>query len=211
MKKNIEPKQKQLYYARRAAKIKNNRVSRKNEARAGRTNTRNLSFLSAIVKAFGFNQRALAEALGCTAQNIHWMFVNDDCALSRAEEILANFGLTLRVEIVNAALPAPPRLKNAVFRAGSVRNRVKGDLLSAAPAVTHFLPSYILHCPADARLRFLADYIIALGVSVSEAERVFGMCRGNLVHIFRRDDINVSRILAIAKATDATEVVWHID
>lgn len=202
---------KRIYNIRRAEKLKTNRARRKYEARSGKTDTRNLAFLSAILTAYGFTQRALSDALGCSPQNIHHMFMYDNCNLSRAEEILAVFDLNLRVEIVNAMLPIPPRLKNAVFPAGSIRNRIQGDFLSAEPAVTHRLPRYIINCPRDARLRFLADYIIALGVSVSEAEHMFGMSRGNLRHIFDRDDISVARIFRIAKATDASEVIWHIE
>ncbi len=46
-------------------------IKNKNQCETG---TKQLAFLDYLIYAKGYNHRKIADKLGCTQQNIHWMF-----------------------------------------------------------------------------------------------------------------------------------------
>lgn len=207
----IAPEKRKQYDKTKSDKDRRNRLLRKEEKKNNTTDTRRLAFLSNIMKAYGHNQKTIADALGCTQQNIYWIFsVRDDCQISRAEEILAICGLTLEIKLENTALGRPAQmLRSASFVSGDVVNRLEADLPITLTTRSVNTPDYIRNCPEGARMRFLADYINETGRNVALIESKAGMSRGNVVHFFQRDDMAISKLYDIAKGTGA-EITWKI-
>lgn len=210
-KAKIDPEKRKIYDKRKSDKDKENRIRRKEEKKNNTTDSRRLAFLSNIMKAYGHNQKTISECLHCTQQNIYWIFsVRDDCMISRAEDILSICDLELDIKLENSNLSRPTQtLRSASFVSGNVVNKIEAEIpitMKTQPAST---PHYIRNCPQEARLRFLADYIIETGKNVTEIETLAGMARGNIVHFFQKDDMAISRLYDIAHGTGA-EITWKI-
>lgn len=211
-KKNIPETKIKAYREKNAVLTKQRRSERRREVAEGNTDSRRLAFIDNILKAYGINHKELALKLGCTPQNVYWIFgVTDDCALSRAEQMLAALGLRLQVTLErNNGVQTPQKLNDAQFVSNNVRNRIQGTLPEAMKTTARQLPGYITACPDEARLKFLADYILTLGLPAVTIERNAGMTHGNLFNFFKRDDINISKIFDIVQATGG-EIVWNVN
>ena len=202
---------KRKYAQKQSETNKTRRAERKREKLEGQTDSRRLAFLSSIMSAYGYTQQSLAEALGCTPQNIYWIFsVRDDCSLSKAEEIMCVFNLSLKVELKpSAPQKAYKPLNTCGFTfEGNVKNRIEGNLPILKPSAKY--PKYITECPTESRVRFLADFLISLGKSISTIEKECEWSHGNIMGAFEREDITISKIYKLAQCGNA-EIIWHVD
>ena len=201
------------YQDRRTEQSKKLRAIRKKEKETNTTDSRRLAFLQNILTAYGYNQKTIAEKLGCTPQNINWIFsVKDDCFLSRAEEMLAICGLAVKVKLTreeNTLKETPKTLQSAEFNSAGVLNRIDADILVGIKKNPVFYPKYITECPETSRMRFLADYITENKKSIAEVEKLLEISHGNVVHYFVKNDINISKIFTLAEKT-GSDITWKI-
>lgn len=174
------------------------------------TDTKQLAFLDYLIYAKGYNHRKIADELGCTQQNIHWMFsVVDTCRLSRAQQIGQvlgyDIGVRLDKEFSEEAFDG-----TISFAECEVPNRIvcKGVNLSAKRAC-HKAPAWLHDCPEKARLHFLAEFLLSQKVGIKEFEKQCGFRKGAIWSWFVRDDIDLRNLYRIAKCAGA-EIEWIV-
>lgn len=217
-KPSISKEKQEEYKVNRANLAKKNREKRKQEALNGTKQNRHLAFLYNVMVARGHNMSSLAKLMGCTQQSLHWIFnVRDDCKISRAEEILDALGLNLKVRLKRETddnLQAKMRiqeLKEKKFNSNGVENSITGDFIELNEPVRPVkVPDYILNCPKDARLRFLADYFIDLEIGLKQFENMMGFSNSYLLAAITRDDMLISQVFTIAEKTGG-QIVWEIN
>lgn len=210
---DITPEKKMEYSQRQSIKNKENRRQRQNERKNGLTDTRRLAFIDNIVKAYGYTQVTLAKLLDCTPQNIYWIFsVRDDCAVSKAQEILGAMKLALRIELKRKepAINKAEKLNTATFQSNAVVNKIKGEIPFINGTSTSQVPDYVRDCPKDSRIRFLADFLIENNYSINYLEQIVGIAHGNIMNYFIRQDMPISKVYDIARVTES-EIIWNIN
>lgn len=198
------------YQARRRAKNDEMRKARKQEKENGLIDTRRLAFLLYLMNSLGFTYVRLSKGIGCTSQNIHWIFsVRDDCMLSMVEKIAKAMGLSISVRLKKETQD-PQRTVN--FRDSNTASSliIAEGILPQGIILCGHLAQEVLNCPESSRLFFLANYLKSLGCGLRELERHCGYGRGTLTKVFRSNDIYVSKIYEIARATGA-KIEWTVD
>ena len=205
----LSKEKKEEYKENRAVLAKANREKRKQEVNDGTTQNRHLAFLRDLIDASGYNMSTLAKQMETTQQSLHWIFnVRDDCKISRAEEILAALGLTLKVKIKrNPLKPEVQKLSGRKYIAHGVENSIVGDFPTRGSQVK--VPEYVQNCPENARLRFLADYFIEMGIGVKQFENMLGYSNSFLLAAITRDDLLISQVFTIAEKTGGS-IVWEV-
>ncbi len=192
------------------------RAERKAEAREHRTEGRMLAFLREFICRKYRTLSDFADASNMTRQGVHWIFTKDDCTLSKAEELVGVMGykLGLRLEPLDkqekkkTQKPIPLRPQTA-FRFGNVEMQIEGDFDDAVMSRAHNypLPEYIVNCPEDARMRWLADVILQedanMGVISDKAEVSYAVIR----FAFIKDDIRIRTAGKIAEALNY-KMIW---
>ena len=154
------------YYSKRRAEIQKKRELHKEQIRLGCEENRRLWFITAILRNKGIKRHEVATGLGMTPQNLSYiMTVQDDCNLSTVQDILNFAGVSCRVsfDLGKYGQKATP-VKNQIY---CFRGNVQ---LEKEP----LCPRFISACPSGARLRFLADLIVASGMPLG---RPAGCCR----------------------------------
>lgn len=189
------------------------RQQRREEMSENETANRRLSFLANIFKATGHNYSDIAKLCNTTQQSMSWIFsVMDDCRLSQAEQFLRVIGLDLKVELTNK------NKQNKEFSLedkkegvnSGVHYTIQGDINEILKWTNPKMPDYINECSKDKRMYFLAKYIPNVGMNITELTERFGIEMTSLRYIFQKDDIKISKIFDIARATDA-EITWKVN
>lgn len=185
------------------------RAQRKKEQEENTLQNRRLSFLTNLIYAYGYNYSQIAKLVGTTEQAMSWFFsVKDDCRLSQAEVFLEAIGLELGVSIVGKK---PINLdKQLNGEISGVKYTIEGDILSSMKKIHPKMPDYVNNSTPGDRMYFLAQYLPTVGLPITELANRCDMDLSSLRYIFLKDDIKISRIYAIAKATGG-EIVWRIN
>lgn len=146
--------------------------------------------------------KAPAQKIKMTPQNISWIFsVQDDCFLSVLYRIME----ALNVECSVSIGEKKERQQRPTVQ--GYNYKFKGNLVIAD---TKTQPDYIIDCPQDAKLRFLADAIEASKLSIADFCQKTNLYRPSLITFFRRDDIKISFICQIADAL-GKGICWELD
>ncbi len=190
------------YYSNRRAEIQKKRELRKEQIRLGCEDNRRLWFITAILRNKGIKQHEVATGLGMTPQNLSYITtVQDDCYLSTVQDILNFAGVSCRVsfDLGKYGQKATP-VKNQIY---CFRGNVQ---LEKEP----LCPRFISACPSGARLRFLADLIVASGMPFSEFLKKVNMYYSTLQNYFENDNIKISILCNIAECM-GTKIVWELN
>ena len=188
------------------------RDNRKKEVEENRVADRRLSFLKSIFKTLGYTQAKIAELIGTTQQAMSWYFsVKDDCRLSQAEEFLKVIGYSLKVEIKNKKriVKKTPISLNEGQNQG-VRFRIEGDFKDLLRWSGRPKPYYLEKCSPDARMYWLAQYILLLNEPITQLMQRCEIDMSSLRYIFTKDDIKISQIFQIAGKTDG-QISWKVN
>jgi hypothetical protein len=200
-----------IYKQNKIEKVNRLRQERKLEKQTGKTGTRRLAFLEYLIYARGYNHSTIASKLGCTQQNVHWMFsVVDTCKLSRAQQIGETLGYSIRVHLEKDSLEGA-FTGTISFAECEVPNRIicNGVNLSKKRPYPK-VPTWLLDCPEEARLHFLAEFLLQLKVGIREFEKKCGFHQGAIWSWFLKDDIDVGNLYKIAKCAGA-EIEWIVN
>lgn len=212
--KGITPEKQLQYKEAKSRKDASERRKRKAEKKEGKTQDRLLAFLDNMITACGYNHRTFAELTGTTPQAIYWIFsVKDDCDLTKVEEILGALGYGVRLELRESknAQGAPKKLEKTTFQALDVSISIEGDVFTKGASRTNNYPTpeYIKNYPKEGRLKAIADIFNAGNHTLKEFSALTGIPSYTLRLIFTRNDIQVSKIAAIAR-TMGFEIVWRL-
>lgn len=196
------------------------RAARRREIEENRTAGRRLSFLASLIHAVGLNMAQAGELCGISQQSMSWMFsVADDCLLSKAERILRKLGFILSVELKNKNICDDPdrsvqnKTKPATLRTDvndGVEFRIEGTLLDEMHIINPKMPWYVNECRPEDRMYFLAEYLPTCGMRITDLMRRCAIDMTSLRNIFTNDDIKISQIFKIAKATGGI-IIWKIE
>jgi len=190
------------YYSKRSADIKKKRAQRNDQIRNGHEEVRRLWFITAILRNKGIKQNEVAKGLGMTPQNLSYITtVQDDCYLSTVQDILSFAGIKSKVHFDISETDA---------RVTDIRNQVycfSGNVkIEKAP----LCPKFVTECPANARLRFLADLIVSSGMPFTEFLRKVHMYYTTVQNNFENDNIKISTLCSIAECM-GTKIVWDFN
>jgi len=188
------------------------RAERKREIAENNTANRRLSFLTNIITATGHNKNDIAKAIGTTQQAMSYYFsVKDDCRLSMAKTILDVIGLTLDVEIRKGGTKKILELAKKIEGTNSkVKFTIETPVEYKARWVNPQMPDYVNNCTPDKNLYFLALYLPTCGMPITNLMKKCGIQMASLSYMFNKDDMKISQIFKIAKATGG-EIVWKVD
>lgn len=186
------------------------REERRREKREGRKHERLLAFFDEIIRSYGLNHKTFAEKAGMTPQAVHWiMSVEDDCALSKLEYMAKALGLEVRLML--KPLPRTRRrfrLKRTEWIHDGVEISVEGKWDSADLAnPRQRIPSYVASYPEGGRLNWLSNFFKEDGLSLAQLSELTGINQARIWYWFNTDDIRISQIRDIAKAT-GRKMVW---
>ena len=204
---------KQRYQRNKTEKEKAARKKRREEVANNDTSNRRLSFLTNIFHATGYNMNKVAKLTGTTQQAMSWYFsVKDDCRLSQAEGFLKAIGLSLGVSIVRSDKPGNKiNLIEKKFGSNSgVKFTIEGNFADSVKWTNPKMPAYVNDCTKDKRMYFLAVYLPTVGLGITEIMNRSEIDMTSLRYIFVQDDIKISQIFDIAKATGG-EIKWEIN
>ena len=187
------------------------RAARRREVAENRTVNRRLSFLSSIIRASGLTLTQVSRMCGMSQQSISWIFsVVDDCALSKAEKILDAIGIRLSVMIKrDGRVPVILAGRESGINDG-VKFRIEGNLASAVRLTSPKMPAYVNSCIPEDRMYFLATYLPTCGMRITDLMTACDIDMSSLRYIFDHDDIKISQIFDIARATGGV-IIWKID
>lgn len=166
------------------------RAERKAEKASGRTSTRNLAFLSDILRAWGFTQASFARAVSTTKQNIGHYFLRDDAPLSAIQRHLAGIRIRLKVSY------------DGVSDGQGAHYQIIWDDRALPPLYGQpSLVSLVLdRFNQPSRTTFLARLIVLKGLPVECFCSYVGLKVSRLRTILQSDDIRISEIYRIGKA-----------
>lgn len=187
------------------------RAARRLEVAENRTKDRRLSFLVSIIVALGYTLTQVGRLCGISQQSISWIFgVADDCSLSKVEQLLRAVGAKLSV-IIKRDGSAPPRspMRKSGVNSG-VKFKIAGRIADEVTLVNPKMPAYINSCSPENKLYFLAQYIPSCGMRITKFSAACGIKMTSLKRIFKQDDIKISQLFKIAKATGGV-IVWKVD
>lgn len=202
----------------RYAKTKKEKISelrkvRKQEKLDGNASNRRLSFMTNIFSAMGITYKDAGKLCGRTQQAMSYIFsVADDCKLTVAESILDALGLELKVaykkddakqQIINLGEKKTGKNDGVAFK-------IEGDFIGAQKWAREEMPQYMRNCQPGDRLYFLASYLPTTGMSITTISRLSGIEFTSFRLMFANDDIRISHIFNIAKATGA-EIIWTVN
>lgn len=197
----------------KSQKEKTLRHLRKQEKAEGQTEERLLAFLDQIIRSCGYNHKTFAEKAGLTPQSVHWIFsVVDDCTLSKAEELLAAIGLTIRatLEPDKGAKPQA-KLEKTTWQNDNVTMVIKGDIDSIAQKGNAYpYPDYIKNYPKEGRLYWLAKLIQDQGYNMTSFSKLIGYEPLSVRYWFNVDNLRISQLRDIARVT-SMKIVWEIN
>lgn len=190
------------YNFKRSESIKEKRKLLKEQTRNGNEESKRLWFVSAILKSKGVKRQEIASALQVTPQNLSYIFtVQDDCYLDTVQKILDYVGISCKVII------EMERTKEESVGKKKQKYLFRGNFsIEKEP----LCPSFITACPKNARLRFLADAIMATGLPFSEFLKKVNMYYSTVQNYFHNDNIKVSALCNIARYLDA-KIVWDLN
>lgn len=194
--------EKDKYYAKRSESIKEKRKLLKEQTKAGLEENKRLWFISAILKNKGIKRQEAAKALDVTPQNLSYIFsVQDDCYLDTVEKLLAYAGISCNIRFdINAPQKETKTEKKFKYNfSGNV-------IVKNEPAY----PRFIVDCPSGARLRFLADAIMATGLPFTEFLKKVEMYYSTVQKYFENDNIKISTLCKISEALDK-EIIWDLN
>jgi len=187
------------------------REERKREVAQNQTKDRRLSFLVSVITALGYKLSQVGRMCGFSQQSISWMFgVVDDCLLSKAEKLLGAVGITLKVRIKKegSVPPRSPKPKSGSNK--GVKFRIEGRFAEEVHLTNPKMPDYVNNCTPSDRMYFLALYLPTCGMPITSLMKKCGIQMASLSYIFTHDDIKISQLFKIAKATGG-EIVWKVD
>lgn len=204
-KPSINPEKRKEYDDAKRANEKRKREARREEETSGRLEERRLAFLVNIYRSLGYTQQTFAKTCGISPQLLNWYIsVTDDCQLSRLEAMLASIGLSVSVTLDGGR-------KRDIQTEGTgngVRYRIEGTFAGIRPPSR--LPQYIDECTKQNRLHFLRTFIEDRNETAPEFARTCGFDLTSLRYYFVHDDLKLSVLYKIAKATGA-EIVWKVN
>lgn len=190
------------YYLKRSESIKEKRKLLREQSRNGNEEGKRLWFVSAILKNKGIKRHEAAAALGVSPQNLSYIFtVQDDCYLDAVQRILDFAGIRCRVTFDachSEECGARKNKQNYIFC---------GNFQVAKEPIC---PRFVTACPKNARLRFLAELILDMGIPFTEFIRIINMRYSTVKNYFTRDNIKVSTLCAIAERT-GTNIIWELN
>lgn len=197
----------------KALKEKQLRAQRRQEKKEGKTNERLLAFLDEIIRACGYTHQTFAKKAGMTPQGVHWIFsVADDCTLSKAEEMLAALGLRLRVSL-QSTKPGQkiPKMTKKFWQNGDVQMEISGNIGGIAEQEnTYPYPKYIKDYPEDGRLKWMIDFIQQNHLNITQFARLIGYEPLTVRFWFTKDNLKISQIRDIARAS-GMKIVWKVE
>lgn len=190
------------YYLNRSENIKEKRKLLREQTKNGNEESKRLWFVSAILKNRGLKRHEAAKAIGVSPQNLSYIFsVQDDCYLDTVQRILALAGVSCNVtiEMEKPKEEGVGKKKQKYLFRGNFQ-------IEKEP----LCPSFITDCPKNARLRFLADAIMATGMPFSEFLRQVNMYYSTVQNYFHNDNIKISTLCTIAEKLGA-QIVWELN
>lgn len=204
---------KERYLKSKQEKEASQRKKRKEEVENNTTTDRRLSFMTNIFDALGYNKNKIAKLCGTTQQAMSWYFsVVDDCRLSQAEEFLRAIGLDLKVSI-NRDGKTPRQVLPDVKKTGQnngVKFTINGDVAKNIKWINPKMPAYVNACTPDKRLYFLATYLPSVGLPITELMQKCNIDMSSLRYYFTSDDIKISKLFDIARATGG-DIIWTVN
>ena len=190
------------YYLKRSESIKEKRKLLREQTMNGNEESKRLWFVSAILKHRGIKRQEAADAIGVTPQNLSYIFsVQDDCYLDTVQRILAFTGVSCKVKF------DLERTKEESVGKQKQKYLFRGNFQIEKEPIC---PSFITACPKNARLRFLADAIMATGMPFTEFLRKVNKYYSTVQNYFHNDNIKISTLCAIAEKLGA-QIVWELN
>ena len=184
---------------------------RKEEIKDKQILNRRLSFLTNLIYSNGYDMKRIAQKIGTTQQALSWNFsVKDNCRLSLAQKIVDALGYSLHVKLKHDKDLRKPTVKEISGTNDGVRFVMEGNATQEIRAVNPKMPYYVNECTPDKRMHWLAEYLPTLATPITELCKSCEMDLSSLRYIFVKDDIKISQIFQIAKATGA-EISWIIN
>lgn len=207
-KKKLTQEQRDEYNRRRRNAYRERKKQRKEEKDNNTYTERRLHFIRVIMQQRHISQTKLADKMGITRQAINWMFsVTDDMHLKMIKRVLDICDCTCTVEIVPMETERIQRKATYEFKGNFKPTGLNWD---TTPAEFLRYPEAIENCPPKANLKFLADFIIATNLSVTEFCEKVKTSRQNIAYAFSVDDIRLSTLCQIANLSQA-KLVWEIN
>ena len=196
-------KSKEEYDRTQRARIMATKEQRAREKRLGLTGMRRLAFVRDLIYGRGYTLQSLADHVTMTPQGLSWVFnVQDDCSLDILQEILAAVGVSCKV-----ALKCRDSLGHDMS-IPSRRYRFDGNV--AVPKLIQTYPRIIAECSKEARMHFLAEFIVSTQIPFSLFCKQSGYPNRSYYNFFKADKIKVSFICQIAERFDA-DVIWTLN
>ncbi len=95
-------------------------------------------------------------------------------------------------------------------RVTDIRNQVYCFSGNVKTEKAPLCPKFVTECPANARLRFLADLIVSSGMPFTEFLRQVHMYYTTVQNYFENDNIKISTLCSIAECM-GTKIVWDFN
>lgn len=146
--------------------------------------SKNLSFLSQFMAAFGISAPDIASRIGITRQTMHHYLSTDDMKLSTAETIFEVYGFRLYFDLVK---------DEEVTEDGDIEY----DDMAYHFDFDKFLANY--RAGANKRLSFLRIAMAREGLTYRDVEDRCGLGRTTMDYYFKQDDMYVAKLMSIVE------------